>query len=220
MKNPKARKRERRPRHELDETQALPTSATTVGTIPELVQYILLELDFHTLLVSASCVCRLWNELITASASIQQRLLRMDLLLIERSKPRWATEIPTDIHPLLLWAFAPLFYPNRWSVGWSYRDYVHPATNSTIVTVNELLQSHLPIADCGDRRRRHHAFTRTGASWRHIPVSNQPRVNICYERVASALRFGAAQHQDFCFPEGLRMGQLVSDKSEVDFLLR
>lgn len=119
----------------------------------------------------------------------------------EYSEIEPAPEQILGLNPLLLQAFNPLFSLTSTRLGYPY-DRVPGA----VLSASSLLKAGLPITDNKNNRKRHHAFTRKGASWRSMFISNRMFVNIYYKKSDS--EGGDISHHRFSFPEGLRMGQL------------
>ena len=162
-----------------------------VFSTTELLEGILYQLDRRTLLVSAQRVCKRWQDLITTSVQLQQRLYfwpeREDLGTDDgclRSRRQ---------NPLLRTAFHLLFLDG------------FEVSTKEYKTLREM-----PIADMKDNRRRHLAFVREGASWRRMLVSQLPPRRIGFVFATKHFHPAAPYYKscDFHLPQGLRMGQL------------
>lgn len=146
--------------------------------IPELLEEILLHLDMSTLLVSAQRVNRLWFDVISGSKRLQQALFFTPITpslkpSLAYSNPKkcplrghspYHKEIVSTFNPLLEKHFGPVFFSSgkspcilnktnfSKSLNWGpeYRD-----------------EEGMPAKTLS----RHKAFTRAGASWRRMLVS-------------------------------------------------
>lgn len=133
----------------MSECTRLPTdepSVSTVLTIPELLEPILLCLDMRSLLTSAIRVCRQWRDLIQGS-----NLLQRALFFKIEEKPAGSEEV--TFNPLLVELFPILF---------NFAGATDPRG------INDLAIEALPI---GQRRV---AFYRRDASWRRMHIRQPP----------------------------------------------
>ncbi|KAK1997975.1 F-box domain-containing protein [Colletotrichum falcatum] len=218
-----------------------------VLAIPELLEAILVQVDMRTLLLSAGRVSRTWKALMDGSPALQQTLFFMPVSDVSRGTicglegtpfPKVPSEyrLPSHsdarlINPLLAEKFdkcffdfgptyschrrANSFYELPWSIrpepvqtvreywgGWSQ---VRPAE----------LDEESARALAESRRR----FTRRGASWRRMLVSQPPPPSLGYmrfdirslaakdQRVSTSL-IGPGGQTAAVTPAGLRMGEL------------
>jgi hypothetical protein len=134
---------------------------------PELLELILLELDLHTLLVSAQRVCKSWNNTISASQSLQRALFfQADHCFNSPSNHRRP-------NPLLKRLFPIWFGPDSVEL--------HSRLDSKWYTCNYSL-SHPPFEELALRRasvlrgRNENPFLRDEASWKRMLVA-QPPIN-------------------------------------------
>lgn len=152
-------------------------AATKVLLIPELLEEVLLGLDMTTLLVSAQRVNHLWFDVISQSKRLQQALFFTPVNpalkpSLAYSKPKssplrghspYHKEIVSTLNPLLEKHFGSVFFSSG---------------NSRILNKNDFSKSLEWGPDYRDEDgmpsktlSRHKAFTRAGASWRRMLVS-------------------------------------------------
>lgn len=120
-------------------------TVSTVLTIPELLEKVLLSLDMRTLLISALRVCRLWRDLIQGSASLQKALF----FQAEEKEPGTYED---GFNPILRELFPIMF------------DYCGVPGRG----FNDLAVEALPIG------RHRVAFYRRSASWRRMHLRQPP----------------------------------------------
>lgn len=163
-----------------------------VFSIPELFEAILLNLDMIELLLLAPRVCRRWHDVIGQSPAIQQALYFSPVPAKSPSRSGEsdgddAAAIKPVLNPLLVKQFAPCFfdfgskaYFRRanafYSMPWTVRPRREVPTGGGVI---ESLPSYPQLDppgpnDQADRRR----FTRSGASWRRMLVSQPPPVQV------------------------------------------
>ncbi|OLN83732.1 hypothetical protein CCHL11_08698 [Colletotrichum chlorophyti] len=213
-------------------------SETALG-IPELLESVLLHVDMTTLLVTASRVNKTWKTVIDKSPAIQQALFFRPVANEPSASRRnegtslWlpseraaAADFPGPrrmLNPLLAEKFEQCFFDLGPTYSCHRRAncfYELPWTAQPVRTVQEFwggwsqarpprLEADAALAEAESRRR----FTRRGASWRRMLVSQPPppclgymNFDICSptaegQKVSSA----AVQAED---EAGLRMGQL------------
>jgi len=153
-------------------------NTTKVLLIPELLEEILLHLDMATLLVSAQRVSTLWFDVISRSKRLQQALFFTPITpsvkpSLAYSNPKkyplrghspYHKEIVSTFNPLLQKHFGPVFFTS--------------GSSPCILNKNNFSKSLNWGPDYRDEDgepakllSRHKAFTRTGASWRRMLVS-------------------------------------------------
>jgi hypothetical protein len=153
-------------------------AATKVLLVPELLEEILLNLDMATLLVSAQRVSTLWFDVINRSKRLQQALfftpvvpsLKPELAYSNpkknplRGHSPYHKEIVSTLNPLLQKHFGPVFFSS--------------GSSPCIFNKNDFSKSLNWGPDYRDEDgepakllSRHKAFTRAGASWRRMLVS-------------------------------------------------
>lgn len=153
-------------------------AASKVLLIPELLEEILSDLDMQTLLVSAQRVNRLWFDVISHSKRLQQALfftpiqpsVRPSLAYSNpkqsplRGRSPYHKEIVSTRNPLLEKHFGPVFFSS--------------GSSPCILNKNNFSKSLEWGPDYRDEDgmpaktlSRHKAFTRAGASWRRMLVS-------------------------------------------------
>ncbi|KAI1190618.1 hypothetical protein F5B17DRAFT_385892 [Nemania serpens] len=157
----------------------------TVFAIPELLEAILLQLDITSLLVSASRVNKMWNHLIETSPAIQQALFFQPVQdhCSARSSQQnstatttwcqWTRDQPT-VNPLLVKKFGKYFDSGE-DYGRIYRccDAFHklPWEENRGIDLETTLEMQRVITS---QKRDCSRFTRRGASWRRMLVSQPP----------------------------------------------
>ena len=148
------------------EPSADPPQATPVLHTPELLELVLFHLDFKTRLISAPRVCKFWLETLNTSPLLQKASF------FQPEKPSSPEEKPR-LNPLLVEAFGEIFFntgpekpPARraecfWKLPWSPQALLKlKAPTGSILSVEPTC--------------RQKAFTRAGASWRKMLVSQPP----------------------------------------------
>lgn len=131
-----------------------------VSATPELLEIVLSFFSLQDLLVSAQLVCTLWRDVVAHSSRLQRHLFFQP----EQDGAKetgWVAgaEGTAYTNPLLRRVFGPIFFPG---------DH-----RCSALTVLEDFKT-LPLADMRQGRKRHQAFTRAGASWRSMLVSQPP----------------------------------------------
>ncbi|KAK3312061.1 hypothetical protein B0H66DRAFT_393338 [Apodospora peruviana] len=148
----------------------LQATASVLGC-PELLEHILLYLDLKSRITSAPRVCSFWFETLNHSPMLR----KASFFQADRSLDTKSGE-PPCINPLLQEVFGDQFfnlsncqvdkYPFRraeyfWKLPWSSRALLHlKASTGSVVDV--------------DPSCRQRSFTRNGASWRRMLVSQPP----------------------------------------------
>jgi hypothetical protein len=154
-----------------------PASAAVFATA-ELLELILLHLEARDILISAQRVNRTWRDVISDSFRLQDVLC----MRAAQSVPLAAFDIEVDldgdqrqrtVHPLLRQAFGPLFRDGLDSTA-SRSSMRGPSQSYWMLGMQGLETLNLPIADAAGRHSRHKAFTRKGASWRRMQLSQPP----------------------------------------------
>jgi len=242
-------------------------SRSKVLTTPELLELIFLSFDIPFLVTIIQRVSKFWHAVIAASAALQQHLFL---------QPIPSTPSPSDpplpnphrtFNPLLYKYFKDLFPYDSGAPPKSYRDLHNsaghpPSPAREGIVSSQFHVSHFswriasapgdeeplpPIADIRNGGARHYAFTRKGASWRRMLVSQPPPVRIArigdFDRVrvrrerrgvgdAYGAVWGAVVQAESRIPKqalqevptrmvelkgGLRMGNLVDELWESAF---
>ncbi|KAL3428491.1 F-box domain-containing protein [Phlyctema vagabunda] len=216
----------------------------TALIIPELLEAVLLHLDMTTLLVSASRVSKTWHNVITSSHAIQQALyFRPISTKTSRTSmhgpedfqiPGWNSlhdeedEPAPVLNPLLMKKFEGCFFDFGGEYGYLRRAnafYSLPWTTRT----RRVSRTRTDTQDCTSKcietdtqtaqdeetaqRRR---FTRSGASWRRMLVSQPPPPQLGYLMMELSNDWIEAQtvSKALVTPnpqapfDGLRMGEL------------
>ncbi|OHF03667.1 F-box domain-containing protein [Colletotrichum orchidophilum] len=223
----------------------------TVLAIPELLEYILVQVDMRTLLVSASRVSKTWKAFIDGSPAVQQALffkpVSMDVsrAVIHGLEDGVFPSIPSQsvmpthtrgaslINPLLaekfdkcFFDFGPTYSCQRRAN--SFYELPWSKTPNPIQTVQEYWGGWSQVkppeldeeaARSQDETRRR--FTRRGASWRRMLISQPPppslgymRFDVCSlaleeQQVASSLIQPSPSSPGIHTPfNGVRMGEL------------
>lgn len=166
----------------------------------ELLEAILLRLDLTTLLVSASRVSKSWHAAITTSPSIQQALYFRPATG-EASKestynldcvnfPHWNSDLSEGdstwgiLNPLLVKAFGPCFFDFGDTYGYTRRAssfYKLPWTNRTAQEAEDAWEpTKIDAQWVRDEAAARRRFTRRGASWRRMLVSQPPPLKLGY----------------------------------------
>jgi hypothetical protein len=179
-----------------------------VATTPELLEQILLNLDMHTLLVSAQRVSKAWHSLITSSKPLQRHLYFEP---ITAKTPQEITTTRTR-NPLLEKTFKPFFPPPGTSFEGGQRYYLQgnsfaaqsgfsfmdedpspkPADAAvpsytgkhSIPAVRAAAQTRKAEKEAAEARakevaaRRRKAFLRKGASWRRMLIQQPAATKI------------------------------------------
>ncbi|KFY08403.1 hypothetical protein V492_06268 [Pseudogymnoascus sp. VKM F-4246] len=168
------------------------SAANAVLSIPELLEAILLDVDMKTLLLSQR-VNRNWASIIAASSVLQQALFFQPAQEVSSIIPF----DPTDNHfgdhdseiiynPLLVAKFGPAFFKRDnagiyttmgyranhfYNLPWSPRT----AAYARIDDWDEISSDEEPDPEVvAEERRIRRCFTRSGASWRRMLVSQPP----------------------------------------------
>ncbi|KAK8104555.1 uncharacterized protein PG998_011588 [Apiospora kogelbergensis] len=144
----------------------------SVTSMPELLELIFTFSSVRQLLVANQRVCKQWRDIIAQSS----RLQRMLFFLPEKAddeKDGCRAERLMNPNPLLRDAFQHFFFPDHnhqpsWDLS-DLRERVSPQFRMWRWDV-----AGLAIADMKNGRKRHYAFTRAGASWRSMLVSQPP----------------------------------------------
>ncbi|UNI23601.1 hypothetical protein JDV02_009411 [Purpureocillium takamizusanense] len=191
------------------------SAAQAVLSTPELLEAILVGVDMHTLLVSATRVCRLWHVVAASSLALQRSLFFHPENEDDSSGDR--DRIPAKRQNPLLRLLFPAWFECVSSFRPSPSEPLHrfPAT----VTMGYKRFQELPLYDAslhmtspgGGGGGGDNPFLRPQASWRRMLTSQPP----CRVVVASASREPGAslsktlgQPRLLRYPEGLRMGTL------------
>jgi len=183
---------------------------------PELLELILLHLDLKSRITSAPRVCRLWSETLNHSPMIR----KASFFQADQGLHMKAGESP-HINPLLREAFGDQFfnlsdcqvdkYPFQradyfWKLPWAPQALPHlKASTGSVLKV--------------DPTCRQRSFTRAGASWRRMLVSQPPPPFLgftwldCFTITAAGHRFlvdsvTPPQNDVVGFDTGVTMGQL------------
>lgn len=174
----------------------------SVFAVPELLESILLQLDMTTLLVFASRVSRTWHHVINTSPSIQraiyfrpiernesyQQLLEFGLDCSKLS--HWDAEFsggePTwsILNPLLVRKFGPCFFDFGPTYGFCRRASSFYKLPWTRRTPQEARDAWEPVGMdarmAQSERDARRPFTRRGASWRRMLISQPPPPKLGY----------------------------------------
>lgn len=178
-----------------------------------------------TLLLSANRVCKTWHEVLNTSPALRQALyFDPEPIRIKSHQECQAVEALNGavLNPLLAKFFAPCFFDfshetghrrranSFYSMPWvSKPRREHAGVNGIMEALPQypLLDPELP-GDKADRRR----FTRKGASWRRMLVSQPPPRHLGYLRMDEDIRGSNVQYFDSFIDAhdiaGLCMGQL------------
>ncbi|KAH6607373.1 f-box domain-containing [Trichoderma cornu-damae] len=202
---------------------------------PELLENIFLRLDMPTLLVSIQRVNKAWKQVVDGSLALQRKLyFKPDPNARRGRHPQWkwtkdSREIFPVLNTLLLRRFGSCFFNFGGVYGWlrraeSFYEHRWTPNHHRLKKVETLFGRHMVYKSMGpeeptpleklqavkDRER----FTRAGASWRRMLVSQPPIPDFC------AMMFEPLHHDPrpqkmetstigSDDPEGgLRMGQL------------
>ncbi|KND94131.1 hypothetical protein TOPH_01116 [Tolypocladium ophioglossoides CBS 100239] len=165
--------------------------------LPELLEAILLHVDMTTLLVSVSRVNRSWNAVVSTSPALQQALYFRPVPSDGQGEVLWDPMSETEditrpaLNPLLVAKFGSCFFDFGPTYGYGRRAesfYTMPWTRKHHRTIKmdyapncvgpTLFRVESPVTSCArdvlkavvDRQR----FTRRGASWRRMLVSQPP----------------------------------------------
>lgn len=179
-----------------------PLAVTKVLSTPELIESILLHLDTRTLLTTAQRISPAFLAVITSSPRLQRTLFF-------RPSPSTTAFTP---NPLLLWAFPclmPVLPPQPHSL---YQAPLHPSTLFIPAgnygrgprDDNEIL----PMTDVRFDGRRNLSFTRKGASWRRMLLSQPPAVRVARVELKPDVIWKMV---DLSGEGGLRMGVLFDE---------
>ncbi|KAH7358705.1 F-box domain-containing protein [Plectosphaerella cucumerina] len=184
---------------------------------PELLELILLQLDMSTLLLSAQRVSTWWHSVITSSPALQQHLFfRPDERRRRASEAAGHGIATTDFNPLLVASFGRCFFDPQ---GVGIRQTAMSFYASMPLATGVPLPTQLPPKS---RERpktveemRHAAmrrFTRPGASWRRMLVSQPPPPpTLGFVKMEDNLytpHVRVWNRPATSTPDGLRMGQL------------
>ncbi|KAF4470741.1 F-box-like domain-containing [Fusarium albosuccineum] len=183
----------RKASHQLARKPAEDTIRDQVFGTFDLLECILSHLDMQTLLL-AQRVCQEWHHVILRSPYLQQQLFFQP----RHIKPDDSdAELERNKNPLLQRHFHQLFEDTE----------SLPHTKSYFRLRPSVLASPgMSIRDMREDRKRHMAFTRSGASWRNMLITQPAITSIIYIMDSN-------DHRDWRwpqiveFPEGLRMGQ-------------
>ncbi|KAH6697346.1 F-box domain-containing protein [Plectosphaerella plurivora] len=194
-----------------------PSAAESVLDRTELLELILLQLDMSTLLVSAQRVNTYWHSVIASSPALQQHLFfRPDERRRRASESAGHGIATTDFNPLLIAKFGRCFFDPQ-GVG------IRQTAMSFYASMPLAAQVPLPTNAARNSRERpktvedlRHAamrrFTRPGASWRRMLVSQPPLPpTLGYVRMEDNLytpHVRVWNRPPSPTPEGLRMGHL------------
>lgn len=154
-----------------NQSQSQLLSATLVLGTPEILELVLFHLDIKTRVVSAPRVCKFWLDTLN-----QSPLVRKASFFQSEKPPSTSSEEPPHINPLLLEAFGDAFFNLShdktgkhsfrraeyfWKLPWSSQALLKlRAGNGSILSVEPTC--------------RQRSFTRAGASWRRMLVSQPP----------------------------------------------
>lgn len=172
----------------------------SVFTTTEILEAILLYLDMTTLLVTASRVSKTWNNVIATSPAIQRALYfrpisreacqASECSLDGSTLPHWDSEPDAGdvalpiLNPLLVKKFGPCFFDFGSTYGYHRRSssfYKLPWTKRSpkeAERAGEPVKMSALIARNEEAARR--PFTRRGASWRRMLVSQPPPPKLGY----------------------------------------
>ena len=146
------------------------SAALVLGT-PEILELVLFHLDIKTRIVSAPRVCKFWLDTLN-----QSPLVKKASFFQPEKSPSASSEEPPRINPLLLEAFGDAFFDLSndkarkhsfrraeyfWKLPWS------PQALLKLRAGNGSIRSVEPTC-------RQRSFTRAGASWRRMLVSQPP----------------------------------------------
>lgn len=154
-----------------------PRAMADALSIPELHEAILLRLDMATLLVSASRVNKHWQRTITDSPKLQEKLFFKPVSASAEHSPSGTTPVT---NPLLADKFGKCFFDTDGTYGYYHRtsSFQDLLWSGGRIKQTPLDRSKRPgIANINEdpeattSRRR---FTRSGASWRRMLVSQPP----------------------------------------------
>lgn len=146
------------------------SAAPVLGT-PELLELVLFHLDIKTRIVSAPRVCKLWFDTLN-----QSPLLRKASFFQSEKSSSTSFEKPPRINPLLLEAFGDAFFNlSHYEVGkHSFRRAEYfwklPWSPQALLKLRARTRSVLSV----EPTCRQRSFTRAGASWRRMLVSQPP----------------------------------------------
>ncbi|KAJ4221428.1 hypothetical protein NW759_006676 [Fusarium solani] len=198
------------------ESQSQLQATASVLRTPELLELILLHLDLKSRITSAPRVCSFWLETLNHSSMLR----KASFFQVDRSLHTKPGERPC-INPLLREAFGDQFfnlsdcqvdkYPFRraeyfWKLPWSPQALPHlKASTGSVLDV--------------DPTCRQRSFTRAGASWRRMLVSQPPPPFLgftwldCFTTTAAGHRFlvdsvTPPQNDAGDLDTGVTMGQL------------
>ncbi|KFY43191.1 hypothetical protein V494_02083 [Pseudogymnoascus sp. VKM F-4513 (FW-928)] len=203
------------------------SAANAVLSIPELLEAILLDVDMKTLLLSQR-VNRNWASIITASSVLQQALFFQPAQEVSSIIPF----DPTDNHfgdhdseiiynPLLVAKFGPAFFKRDnagiytrlshranyfYKLPWSRRATAYARIDDWDEIPSEEEPDPEVVAEEKEIRR---CFTRSGASWRRMLVSQPPPPMLGYfllDLHSGWTQVSTAMVEPSC--GGLRMGEL------------
>ncbi|KAF7546713.1 hypothetical protein G7Z17_g8233 [Cylindrodendrum hubeiense] len=181
------------------------TPPTPVVCSPELLEIVLFHLDIKTRLVSASRVCKFWLETINRSPLLQKASF------FQPEQP-FSSDQDRQMNPLLIEAFGDTFFgsspPARraesfWKLPWSPQALVRmKAPTGSVLGVEPTC--------------RQKSFTRAGASWRRMLVSQPPPPFIGLSWVDDHPQQPRQRHridslrleENSSSPPGVTMGQL------------
>ncbi|KAF6832692.1 F-box domain-containing protein [Colletotrichum musicola] len=206
-----------------------------VLAIPELLESILVHVDMKTLLVSAPRVCKAWKATMDESPAVQQTLFFKPVGIAVspgpiHSPPESDDEVKAGeqertkaviINPLLAAKFNKCFFDFGPTYSFHRRAnsfYEMPWTPRPIKTEREswggysqLRPAPLSPDEARVEKESRDRFTRRGASWRRMLVSQPPPPSLGYVRCdISDLPAEGQRVQSANIPagSGLRMGQL------------
>jgi hypothetical protein len=201
------RRQDRTPRGRAQSCQAdariLDLSCHQALSIFEIFEAIVERVDMRTILISVQQVCTAWRNMVLKSRRIQKALF-----FYPNGEAYKGMESPRTTNPLLWKSFEPLFKipyaPMYYGGEWHYEP---PGTLQ--IDASTLIASGLGMGDAKDHRRRHLAFTRKGASWRQMLISQPPPTRICHVRQSTPVADGETymERNILAFPRGLRMGE-------------
>ncbi|KAH9908335.1 F-box domain-containing protein [Xylariomycetidae sp. FL2044] len=141
----------------------------TVLGVTELLEAILLQLDMTSLLVSASRVNSTWHHLIQTSPAIQQALFFRPMISGRSADANDARPPPSEdlvMNPLLVRKFGKYFFDTGEDDCRIYR----------CDTLYNLPWGH--DRDQATQKLNYESFTRKGASWRRMLVSQPPPMQL------------------------------------------
>ena len=188
------------------ESLASRSAMNEVFAILELLEMILLHLDMRTLLVSASCVSKRWSGTMANSHQIQQALFF-------QPKPLPSSAEVSILNPLLVEHFGEVFFDLDGETILNRRADSLLGLPWSLETVRAP-QGSIAILEPTSHQKR---FTRSGASWRRMFVSQPPPqflgfiwfdvLDTWFQRVQTTLVRPAPLSPSHMRP-GLVMGQL------------